>query len=296
MIKLNRKRIVLVSLGVSVLILAVPAAVSRRVRLAAADLFEPVTSTTRSFFGGIRARIRAFGRGDELKQELEEERRRRQELETLLAEQIEKLALMKRAGDELTELRRLLPETFWRRGLPIAANVIRRPGKWESRELIIDRGASHGVRRRCPVLVGEAVLGVVAAVADDTATVLVLGHPEMAVPARIVETRQQGLVEADRGKIVLNYVVRDPVKPVQTEHTVVTSGLGGVFPPGCLIGHVGPGVVPAEGRPFYDITVNLPGSARNPEVVWVLLKPAGSVRGSGKARDGKSPKGGGARR
>jgi rod shape-determining protein MreC len=282
MIKLNRTRIILLSLITSTLILVIPAAVSWRVRLAAADLFEPVTSTARNLLGGVRARIAAFGRGTDLQEELATERKRRMELEALLAENVEQLARLRRARSESAELSRALGRSRWRRGLPVAANVIRRPGKWESHEVVIDRGASGGVTRGCPVLVGEAVLGVVAEVTPETSRVLILGHPEVAVPARIVRTRQQGLVESAGRKLKLNYVVRNPRRPVRRDHVIVTSGLGGVFPPGCLIGQVGPGVAPAEGKPFYDIAVVPPQSTRNPEVAWVLVKPLRTGPGTGK--------------
>lgn len=273
MIKLNRARIILISLGVSVLVLAVPAAVSRRVRLAAADLFEPVTSTARNLLGGVRARIRAFGRGKEIQQELAAERQRRQELETRLAEKTEELALYRRTHGDLKEVKRVLHGSRYR-GEALAASVIRRPGKWESRELIIDRGTAAGVERRLAVLAGAAVLGVVEDATENTARVLTLGHPRVAVPARIVETRQQGLVELSGGRLKLRFVIRDPAHPVRPNHTVVTSGLAGVFPPGCLVGKVAAGVAPAEGKPFYDISVDLPQGTANPEVVWVLTRPA----------------------
>jgi rod shape-determining protein MreC len=285
MIKLNRARIILLSLFVSTLVLLVPAALSHSVRLAAADLFEPITSTARHLLGGVRARITSFGRGSKQEQDLKEERRRRMELETLLAEKVEEIARLRRARTESAELRRALERVKWRRGLPLAANVIRRPGKWESHELIIDRGRRSGVESGAPVLVGEAVLGVVAEASEDTARVLVLGHPEVAVPARITQNRLQGLVESSGRKIKLNYVVRDRERPVRKGYTVVTSGLGKVFPPGCLLGQIGPGVTPAEGKPFYDITVQLPQNTSNPEIVWVLTKlPAAGKPGTGSGK------------
>jgi len=272
MIKLNRARVILLSLIVSALVLLVPAAISRRVRLAAADLFEPITSTARSMAGGVRERISSFGKGSELRRELEAERRMRLELETRLAEKTEELARLRRARTESADLRRTLERVKWRRGLPLSANVIRRPSKWESSEVIIDRGLASGIESGCPVLVGEAVLGVVAEASDDTARVLVLGHPKLAVPARIVQNRLQGLVEAAGRKIMLSYVVRDRDRPVRSGYTVVTSGQGKVFPPGCLIGQIGPGLTPAEGTPFYHIVVIPPQGTTNPEVVWVLTR------------------------
>ncbi len=277
MIRLTRPRVLLLSLGISALVLAVPPAVSARARLAAAGLLEPLTSTARNLAGGVRARLRTFGRGSGLQQQLDEERRRGEELRTALAEKTEELSRIRRARTESEELRAALERAKWRRGLPLAANVIRRPGRWESHELIVDRGRTGGVERGCPVLAGEAVLGVVAEVTDGTARVLTLGHPEVAVPALVVETRQQGLVEAAGGRLKLNYVIRDPGRPVEKEHLLVTSGLDGTFPPGCLIGRVGPGLGPAEGKPFYDITVIPSQAAASPEVVWILLGSA--VRG-----------------
>ena len=69
-IRLTRSRTLLLSLAASALVLAVPPALSSRVRLAAAGFFEPVTGTLRALGGGLRSRLAAFGRGTRLEQEL----------------------------------------------------------------------------------------------------------------------------------------------------------------------------------------------------------------------------------
>lgn len=263
------------SLAVSALVLLVPPALSGKVRLAAAELFEPVTFTARSLLGGLRTRLASFGRGDALRTELDGERRRVQELEARVAGREEELARLRRALAERDELNEMLSRARWRRGVPIPANVIRLPGRWESCEVVIDRGRSSGVEPRCPVLVGGAVLGVVEDVTAETARVLTLGNPRLAIPASVVQNRQQGVVEAEGHRLRLNFVVRDPAAQVEGGQTVVTSGLCGVFPPGCLIGRVGPGVAPAEGKPFYDITLEAPSATGVPEVVWVLVSGPG---------------------
>ena len=270
MIRLSRGRIILAALVFSAMIMALPAVVSRRVRLAAADLFEPITSAANDLLGGLRLRLREFGRGGDLSEELGEERRRRRLLETELARTRDKLHRLQRVDDERAGLQEVMSRVDVRRSVPVAANVIRRPGRWESRELVVDRGAASGVGTRDAVLVGDVALGVVVEARGETSRVLAMGHPGLVIPARIVQTRQQGMVEASAGKLKLRYITRD--RPVKPGDTVVTSGQGGVFPPGCLIGTVARGVGPAGGQPFYDITVEIPFGTSNPEVVWILVQ------------------------
>jgi rod shape-determining protein MreC len=266
-LKLSRRRTLLVSLAVSAVVLAVPAATSARLRLAIAWLFEPVTNTVRSVGLGARSRVAAFGRGTTLQQELESEREAHARTRAELAEVRVELERIRRATEDAKDLRRLAASNAWRRGVPVAANVIRRPGRWESCELTVDCGSEHGVATGQAVLAGDSALGMVAEVAPGTARLVMLGHPDLVVPAMIVETRQQGLLEVVGGRLELRYITRD--QPVRPGYQVVTSGLDGAFPPGALIGRVGV-AVHAQDQPFYKIFVDPTRATASPETVWIV--------------------------
>ena len=55
-------------------------------------------------------------------------------------------------------------------------------------------------------------------------------------------------------------------------HTVVTSGLGGVFPPGIPVGQV-VDTRPAEGGLYTEARVRLAARLNRLEEVWILTQP-----------------------
>ncbi|HOX08671.1 MAG TPA: rod shape-determining protein MreC [Planctomycetota bacterium] len=287
---MSRRRALLVALAASLLLLVLPAAVSARVRLAAASLFSPITGSVRSVGMGLRLRLAAFGRGTELQQQLEAERQAHAQTRAQLAEAQDQLKSLQRASEEAAGLRRAKERNSWRRGVPVAANVIRRPGRWENCELIVDCGSDQGVEPRQAVLVGESVLGLVAEVSPGTSRVVMLGHPDVIVPAMIVETRQQGIVEVVDGRIELRFITRGD-RQVRNGYQIVTSGLDGAFPPGCLIGEVDV-AVHAPDQPFYRIFVAPAMAAVSPETVWVITGTAPEGR-PGPKRPAEQPAPGG---
>ena len=298
--KLSRQRTLLAALGVSVLLLAVPPAASARVRLAVAEVFEPVTSAARDLGSGARRHLAAFGRGSRLQRELQDAREETQRLRQQLADARDEINQRVRAEREWASLQHALERTDWRRGVPVAANVVRRPGRWETLELFVDRGTAHGAVRGSAVMAGDALLGVVAESWPAGSRVLLVGHPELSIPARIVETSQQGMLESSGGRLELKFITRDQM--VRPGHQVVTSGLDGKLPPGCLLGTVAAGVAAAEDQPFYKIFVESPRAATSPDVVWIVtgasagepppkeVPPAGGKdKGQEKGKEKKGP-------
>jgi rod shape-determining protein MreC len=113
-------------------------------------------------------------------------------------------------------------------------------GWWQSMRL--DKGASQGVAANRAVISPDGLVGRTAEVSANTAEVLLLSDPACKVSARINRTGSFGLVTG-RGVNAQGYPVArmqfiHKDAPVQAGDTVVTSGLGGVFPKDILIGYV----------------------------------------------------------
>jgi rod shape-determining protein MreC len=106
--------------------------------------------------------------------------------------------------------------------------------------LRIDEGALDGLERGFPVLSGAGLVGRVLDVGWTTAEVQLVADPRVSVPAQILRTGARGRLRG-RGDgldfgLVLSEVLRsDDVRPGDR---VVTSGLGGIYPPGIPIGRV----------------------------------------------------------
>ena len=103
--------------------------------------------------------------------------------------------------------------------------------------VLINKGAGNGVAKDMAVATSEGVVGRVIEVSPGTAKVLLIIDPNSAVDVIIQRSRAQGIMEGKIDEIcILKYVQKN--EDVQVGDIVVTSGLGGVFPKGLLVGRV----------------------------------------------------------
>jgi len=179
----------------------------------------------------------------------------------LLEEELARLKSLQNTYEEaLAENRRLrellgLMERVSYPSLP-ARVTGRNPDNW-FKMITIDRGSNAQVRVGMPVVAQGGLVGKIIKVSSRSATVLLLLDPESGVGARIrrevtyspgppdsAEEREfmlgdSGVVSGmigDDGMLKLTFFSRDA--QVIVGDTVVTSGLGDIFPPGLLIGAV----------------------------------------------------------
>jgi rod shape-determining protein MreC len=119
----------------------------------------------------------------------------------------------------------------------VAARVIGRPtNSWEG-VITIDRGTRDGVAKNLAVIGPRGLLGQTVEVTGSTAKVRLITDQRSGVAALVQSSRATGVVRGNlKGGLDLLYVSR--TKPVKRGDVVVTSGLGGVFPKGIVIGEV----------------------------------------------------------
>ena len=140
--------------------------------------------------------------------------------------------------EENARLRRLLA---LQQRLPLqtlSSEIIAREwGGWV-RSLTVNRGRGDRVTRLAAVIAPDGLIGRVVDVRPGTSVVQVLTDPASTVGAHVVRTRTPGIVEGEpRGTLRFKYMARDGAA-IQVGDTVVTSGLGGLFPRGIPIGRV----------------------------------------------------------
>lgn len=147
--------------------------------------------------------------------------------------------VLEREEDRLenARLRRLLdlPAPTQMRQLP--AHVVGSdPTNW-FRTIRIDKGGTDGVQVESPVIADGGVVGHVIEVTPRRATVLLLLDTNCRIAAILQEEREQGLVEGQHAATLrMTYIDRRTA--VEPGSAVLTSGMGGVYPKGLLIGHV----------------------------------------------------------
>jgi rod shape-determining protein MreC len=158
-----------------------------------------------------------------------------------LAEENERLLAWQqvalRLSSENTQLRDLLklaPEP------PISyltARVIADSGDAYARSLIVNAGRENGVARGQAAVSGEGLVGRVSEVGSRTARILLITDLNSRVPVVIEGSRQRAILVGDNSERPgLQYL--DSGSAVSLGDRIVTSGQGGVFPPGLPVGVV----------------------------------------------------------
>jgi len=151
----------------------------------------------------------------------------------------------------------------------VAARVITRdPSRWFT-TLTVDRGGLDGVARNSPVVTPDGVVGRVIEVTPTASRVLLIGDSRSALGVLIQRSRDAGVVEGrGSGALHLKYLSRTVA--VTQGDIVVTSGLGGVFPRGLVVGRVTT-VTREEGALLQEAEVEPAAALDRLEDVLILL-------------------------
>jgi rod shape-determining protein MreC len=119
----------------------------------------------------------------------------------------------------------------------LSAKVIGRDTSPFLHYLILDQGSDMGVRRGMPVVNQNGLVGRITEVSATASKLQLITDPDSVINARIQVSRSEGiLVGRPTGDLELIYLSQDIL--VNVGEIVVTSGLGGGFPPEILIGRV----------------------------------------------------------
>ena len=144
----------------------------------------------------------------------------------------------------------------------VAEVIARSPGEWAT-TISLDKGSNQGVEVDDLVITDDGMVGYVSNVTPTYCDVTTVIDTNMQAGALITRTREGGIAEGDyalmdEGNLKLAYL--DPDSGVVIGDTVETSGRGGVFPKGIMIGTV-ERIVPEENgisnyaviKPFVDV-------------------------------------------
>jgi len=132
---------------------------------------------------------------------------------------------------KLLELKESLPPPT------LSAEIVGKdPSLW-FRTFTINRGSSDGVQKGMPVVTVEGVVGQVLTSSPNYSKVLLATDPNSAIEVITQKTRVQGIVKGSGPETFnLHYVLKSA--EVEKGDYVLTSGLGGVFPKGLMVGTV----------------------------------------------------------
>lgn len=151
----------------------------------------------------------------------------------------------------------------------IAAEVVGiDPSQW-AEAVTINKGSSQQIRKDMAAVTHQGLVGRTIEVAPHYATILLLTDPRSAVDALVQRTRARGIVVGKSRRLCeLRYV--DFHTDIQIGDTVISSGLGEVYPEGLLIGTVVSVHQKSHGL-FHDIEVRPSVDLAKLEEILVLV-------------------------
>ena len=149
------------------------------------------------------------------------------------------------------------------RNSSFTAEVLADTGNYFAQTVLINAGAENGISDGWPATDGLGLVGRVTSVGDSVSRVILLTDPNSRVSVTIEPSGNRALVIGDNSSAPLIQMVQDG-ESIGLGDRVVTSGAGGVFPSGLLIGYV------AQGGTDRRLRVNLAANYRKLQFVTVL--------------------------
>ena len=251
---------------VALLIFSLPPRATERLKLAVGSLFLPLIGLANAAQQlPVAAADLAMSRRALL--QLTENLRRENEELKVAALQAEATA---RENDQLRAALGWQRQMPWR--LKLANVVMRDPANWW-RTVEIDLGSRDGIQTNMPVLTAEGLVGRVSSVGLTRSQVVLLGDPNCKASALVENPAHDvGIVSVsdpiDNSLVELAYLSGSA--NLKSGQSVVTSGLGGVFPRGIPVGQI------VDSRPvefglYTEARVKLSANLGALEQVWVLF-------------------------
>jgi len=182
----------------------------------------PVTAFGR-MVDDFQSYTRLYQQNEELRRELQQMRAWR-----------EAALQLEQENARLLDLNRvqLDPELTFVTGLVLADS-----GSPFRRSVLINVGARDGIIDGWATMDGLGVVGRISGVGRNTSRVILLTDAASRIPVTVMPSGQQALLMGDNtGLPILEFL--EAAEDISPGDRIVTSGDGGVFPPGLLVGHV----------------------------------------------------------
>jgi rod shape-determining protein MreC len=209
------------------------------------------------------------------KSQLQEENRKLKKDMLLLQAQQQKFAALE---NENIRLRDLLDSSLKVKDRVLIAELIAINLDPYVHQFLINKGANSGVFEGQPVLDANAVMGQVTHVTPYTSTVLMITDARHSLPIQILRTGQRAIAVGTGDINRLNIPHLPNNTDIQVGDLLVTSGLGGRFPPGYPVATITE-ATRVEGKAFIDI-VATPNAQLNHTrevlLAWTVTAPGES--------------------
>ena len=152
----------------------------------------------------------------------------------------------------------------------VAAEVVGRNANNWTEILYINRGTRDKIVKGLPVVTHEGLVGQVIHAAPTLSQVMLLTDFRSGVDALVQRTRASGVV-AGRGRNIAELKFLPVGADLHPGDRLISSGMGGVFPKGLIIGEVKE--IHRNGRPIQHVEIQPSVDFSHLEEVLVLVKP-----------------------
>lgn len=148
------------------------------------------------------------------------------------------------------------------------AEVISVSGYKISMSAIINQGIKDSVFNDDPVINQYGLVGRISSTTPDHATIQLLTDPSNRVAARVASSREMGIVKYKilSGMILDNFPLHGLIS---VGDTIISSGLGGIYPPGLILGYVTE-IERDESEPFCHVKLTPAVNFHSIDEVFVL--------------------------
>jgi rod shape-determining protein MreC len=199
-----------------------------RLRTGTADVMAPVLGVLSQPVAAVSSLV---GRVRDMADVYRENDRLRAENTTLLQWQ----QVARRLESENHELRGLTQYQPSAATWYVTGRVIGTAGGAYSRSFLIDRGSVDGVTKGQAAASGSGLVGRIAEVGERASRILLLTDLNSRIPVTLQDSHERAILAGDNSDRPMLVYLSPTAKP-QIGEQIVTSGDGGVFPPGIPVG------------------------------------------------------------
>lgn len=255
------------ALVLAMAILALQSTLGSRMKMAVGSLFLPLFGLSSSVETGAEKAAEKITPRNVLIKEVNDLKIENERLRLLLQQAQEIFIENRRLRAKLD----LQPQLPWK--VRSARVIGRDPANWW-RIVHIDLGSRDGMTNNLPVLTSEGLVGRIGDVGLSRSQVILVGDPNCRVSVLVQDTREHGVIAPDSVSpmdpsiVELGYLSRNSV--LKPDQKVVTSGMGGVFPPGILVGRILDFQSVSHGL-YTEARIKLAANLNSLEEVWVIL-------------------------
>jgi rod shape-determining protein MreC len=201
-----------------------------RLRIAISDAFAPILELMVRPVSTVTGMVDAVGGMTDI---YSENQRLREENQRLL-QWHEAARVLQQENESLRQLLNLSAAPAVR---SVGARIIGDNGGAFVRTVLVSAGARDGVRKNQAAITGEGLAGRVIEVGERAARVLLLTDINSRIPVALEKSRARAVLAGDNGPMPQLVHLPPDAAPAVGER-VVTSGFGGLFPPGIPVGTV----------------------------------------------------------